>query len=112
MPEHANEALPRLAFFIPQCAAQVAKHNKLMRQTTLPERPAPHAPAARCAGESELHGSRGFSAETPCEPQFQGRGTQQAFQWARQQALAGAVYQPELGFMVERKDGQIDFFDD
>src|SRR5205823_13794522 len=49
--QNADDLLPRFAFFIAQCPAQVAQDDQVVRQAALPERAAAQSPASRATGE-------------------------------------------------------------
>src|SRR5579863_1386374 len=60
--EHANQALPCLALFIAQRAAEVADQQDLIGQTGFPKTAAMNLPAAGLAGKRGLNDARRFSS--------------------------------------------------
>src|SRR6266478_6837817 len=107
MPKHANEPLPRFALFITERAAQIAQHYEVMRQPSLSEGSATQPPAPGTAGKSQLHRVRGLAFQASAQPQFWRGKPQQALFRATQQTFAGAIDQPQLRVVVERKDGEV-----
>src|SRR5277367_1532510 len=110
VPENTDEALPRLALFIAQGAAQIAEHNQIMRQATLAERPAAHAPAPRPSREAQFHRARRFAFEARLKAKLRRRESKKALAWSREKSLTGAVHQTQLPVIVEGEDGDVDFF--
>src|SRR6266850_6324898 len=108
--QNADQSLPRLAFFISQRAAQVAQDYKMVRQAALPEGPAPQSPAPGTARKIQLHGARRIPVQAGAESQLFRRKTQETLHRPSQQALAGAINEAQLRVVVERKDGEVDFF--
>src|SRR6202035_2465692 len=88
---HANQALPGLALFIAEGAAQIAEHHEVMRQAGLPKQTASHAPAAGTSRKSELHGARRVAFERCAETEFRGGEAEQAFGRTGEQSLTGAI---------------------
>src|SRR5260370_13224475 len=91
MPKHANEPLPRFAFFITERAAQIAQHYEVMRQPSLSEGSATHPPAPGTAGKSQLHRVRGLAFQASAKPQFLRGKPQHALFRATQQTFPPAL---------------------
>src|SRR5216683_481721 len=106
----ANQALPGLALFVAEGAAEVTEHHQVMGQTGLAKGAAAHAPAAGAAGESQLHGAHRLVFEGSAESQFSGGEAEEAFRGAREEAFAGTIDEAQFVFVVEGENGHVDFF--
>ncbi len=83
-----------------------------MRESSLAEGAAAHAPASGAAGKRKLHGARGLAFEAGAEAEFAGGEAEQALGGAGEQAFAGAIDEAQFVFVVEGKNGDVDFFHD
>ena len=95
MADDADQPLPRLTLFVAQRPADVGEHQQLVRTPFLTEGGAAHFVAARSAGEGDVLDARREPFETGPQSEL-GRGAaEDLLGGLRQQALAGAVDQPQ-----------------
>jgi hypothetical protein len=107
--DDADQPLPRLAFLVAQRAADVGEHQELMGPAALPERRAPHFPAARRAGKRDILDPGRLAREAGPQTELVGGAAEQLLGRLRQQPLAGAIDQTQRVRAVEGEDGDVDF---
>ena len=108
MAQHANQPLPRLSLLVAERAAHVGEHQQSVRQTVLPEHPAPHFPAASAAGKGQRIDARRVAGKRASETQTRRVAAEQLLRCTAEQRRAAAVYEPEGVGGVEREDGDVD----
>src|ERR1700680_4657364 len=109
MAEHPHQALPGLPFFLPQGAAQIGDHDKVMRLASLPKCRTANNPAARLPEKTSPESSRRFSLQTFSQAQIFRALSQKALGILRHHALASAVHQPQLAIAVKGKYSDVNF---
>src|SRR5512141_973492 len=101
MTQHAYQALPSLALFLAQRLAEVADHQQVMRHSSLAEGAAPQSPARFAGGEADIECPRRRAFETLRQAELFGAFSQQPLRVLSQQALSGAIDQPQIPGFVE-----------
>src|SRR5436305_1814847 len=109
MSEDPNQALPSLAFFLPQRSAQVGDHHQLMTFPALPEGRPSDAPPPACAGETAFQRSHLFCFEQVLDPEFLGGGADGALADLSDQAFGGAIQKSKLMTGVKGEHGDVNF---
>jgi len=110
--EDADEALPGLALFFAEGAAQVRDDEKLVRQAAFAKAAAMNFPATGFSGESDLGNARRFATEAIGEAEFVGGAAEQFIHGDIEKTFAGTIDEAELAGAIEGENGNVNFFHD
>ncbi len=108
VPDDANQALPRLPFFLAQRLAQIGEHQQLVRPAALAEQASPDFPPAHATGKRGGDDARRLAAQALVEIELGGAPPEEPFRRLTQESRAGAVHELELVFLVEGEDRDVD----
>ena len=109
MAEHANEALPGLALFIAQRAAQIRDDEQLVREPCFAKISAMNFPAAGFSGKRDLLDARRVAGEAFGKAELARVSSEKALFRLIQNALAGAIHEAKRAVAVECKNRDVDF---
>ena len=107
--EDANQALPGLALFVAQRAAQIGEHEQLVRQAAFAKTAATHFPTAGFARKSDLLDARGLAVRHSARPSSPAFRAEQMFLGLIENAFAGAIHEAERAATIEGENGHVNF---
>src|SRR5687767_9407738 len=108
MAEDAQEALPGLAFFIAQGAAEIGDDEKLMGFAFLTEAGAANAPATETDGKGAIDRAAAFAFEVFGEADVGGSFAEETFLTLGHETLGGTINEAEAMIFVEGENGDVE----
>jgi hypothetical protein len=108
MTEHAHKALPGLTLFFSKRAAQIRKHEQLVRRAVLAKSAAVDLPSSRAARKRHLKRASAFTAEAIDQTEISRALTYKPLGGLTEQTLARTIHELELLIAVKREDRDFD----